>query len=149
MPLSQQVLRELKVELASLRQRQDDIGARIKGIEVLLNAEGTARAVPPVAVSDPDRTSSRVLSRIRPRRGVLRARLIQMLRSSALTGTQLAGRLEAEGLRVGGKASLRTRVSHELSRLRRLGVLRKDESGQFQLAAESPSVQVAVQDAFR
>jgi len=74
--------------------------------------------------------------RQRAKRGSLRTRLIALLsQSSGMRAREVFERLNGEQFHVGGKASLRERVSHELSRLHRLGVLNKNGSGGYILAS--------------
>lgn len=138
MPLSRAALRELTTELASLRERRQAIDTAIQGIEVLLTDPSNEQATPEPLNAAPSRPG-----RTRPirRRGSLRMKVLGLLdRSTGLTSAQVTGRLEADGFRVSGRASLRERVSHELARLRRRGVLKKNDAGQYQVAERPASV---------
>lgn len=138
MALSRNLVKELNGELESLRQRREALDSCIQGIETLLAhaSPGPPRAAAPQSLQERPRP---VLPRQRPRRGSLRRRIIALLtESGGMRGRELSLRLDAERFRVGGKASLRERVTHELSRLQRLGVLKKSSSGRYELAAAAP-----------
>lgn len=146
MSFSDVVLRELKVELESMRKRRESIDVRINAIELLLAGGQAGR---PAAVTAPEpsrRQTFHMLRPGRPRRGSLRVRILQLLDTAALTGREVAAQLESERFRVGGKATLRDRVTHELSRLRRHGILRRDPAGQYSSARTPAAVAQASND---
>ena len=130
MALSESVLNELERELVELRRRRLQIDSAIKGLKGVL-AAGRQR--------DPshDRASGAVVAdRAMPRMGgagrqvSLRARIIEIIGTAARPDRALVvEQLRQEGFRVSGATSLPIRVSHELSRLRRAGALRKDRNG--------------------
>jgi hypothetical protein len=124
--LSNNALRELRDELDDLQRHRSSIDGRIKGIEVILLAEQSDRT----GRNHRDPKATARVSRNVPtssRRGSLRNSVLEVLRSmpSGSDASEITKRLEVDGFRVGGVTKLQSRVSHELGRLRRRGVLRK------------------------
>ena len=132
MPLSGQVLRELREELRDLERRRKLLDTKIQGIELIL---GNGR------VHDPKLDDGRLSERDASfeKRRSLRDAVIDVLRTttSGATANEVTDLLEEDGFRVGGAETLRTRVAHELSRLRRRKVLRKSHKKRFFLANRS------------
>jgi hypothetical protein len=129
MALSQRVLSELANELEELRRRRTQIDNAIKGLKSVLAAERLSESKP----GDADAGGMRVRT---PRLGgagrlvSLRTRILEIIGAAPQADRALVlEQLRQEGFQVSGATSLPIRVSHELSRLRRLGVLRKDRGG--------------------
>ena len=125
MALSARVVRELQQELKDLKAVRDSAAARIGALEVILK-RGRIHDTEPSPGKDRDSS-----------RPSLRASVLKTLEGSRCTAADVARRLEAEGFRVGGSTTLRERVAHEMSRLRRKGVLRRVRSGEYELARGS------------
>lgn len=148
MALSEQTLHELSNELLELRRRKDAIDVAIKGIEVVLETRPRKDKK-----SQPSRTApvdeGRPGSRPKPViRGALRQRLIALLtESDGLRCGEIVSLLNAEPFLIGGKELFRDRVSHELSRLRRLGVLRRSPSGRYRVVVSAPRAAVVSPEA--
>jgi hypothetical protein len=126
MRLSQQTLRELRDSLSDLRRQRELIDERMNAIEQLVaavrpeNARGKSSALPDAKEMQA------------PPRGSLRHYLLEALRATpGSNAREIANRLSQDGFRVGGVTSLRQRVSHELARLRRLGVLRRARNQRY------------------
>ena len=127
MALSQRVINELYKELAKLQALQDSAGAKIQALEAVL-AEHTAGS---------STRLQRALSAGRAGRvpGLsLRANVLKTLQTQGSSAAADVYRhLENQGVRVGGTTTLRERVAHELSRLRRQGVVRRGRDGKYEL----------------
>ena len=55
----------------------------------------------------------------------------------------LARLIEDEGFRISGSTSLRNRISHEIYRLRRLGVVRRERGGLYVVTPTTPDAEHA------
>jgi hypothetical protein len=130
MPLSQQVIRELRQELSELREQRVSIDSRIQGIQLIL---GGGNGAPRRMTGEADASTGAPVVR-----GSLRQRLVDVLRDTPADVVSITKLLEGEGFVVGGATSLRQRVSHELSRLRRLGVVRRRRNRKFVLSDQVP-----------
>jgi hypothetical protein len=125
MALSESVLSELERELLELRRRRLQIDTAIKGLKSVLGAERNRATGRAVAANRPLAKSGGA-----GRQVSLRARILEIISAAARPDRALVvEQLRQEGFRVSGATSLPIRVSHELSRLRRAGALRKDRSG--------------------
>lgn len=139
MGLTTGTLRELRSELANLRRQRGEVDARIRGIELVVSPRAGDAAE---LRKDHGRHGSAVdllvvARRQRGTKGSLGSKLTAMLHGTkGLKTAELSDRLHREGFRVGGATGLRARVSHELSRLRRLKVVRRRRGGRYTLAAE-------------
>ena len=130
MGLSQAALRELRSELANLKRYRGELEAQVHGIEMIL-ARRSARSAAPAHAPE----TELALARPGDSKGSLRSRITGLLQqTSGLRTSELAERLHQEGFRVGGATSLRERVSHELSRLRSLKLVRRRRGGRYTLA---------------
>ena len=132
MALSQRVLKELQKELKDLQSVQDAAGARIAALEMVLVNEA--------ALKGRLRLSA---SKLRPggeQRGMsLRAHVLKALGELPnRTPMDVTSHLEQIGFRVGGSTTLRERVAHEMSRLRRKGVIRRT-GRQYELTTVMPT----------
>ncbi len=144
MALSERVLSELERELVELRRRRLQIDSAIRGLKGVLATErsrGTGHSASGVGVAD------RPLPKLggAGRQVSLRARILEIV--SAATRPDRATvveQLRQEGFRVSGATSLPIRVSHELSRLRRAGALRKDRSGLLTVVTKTHEVSGAL-----
>lgn len=139
MALSKSAVNELRRELADLGERRNQIDSAICGIKAILSAAGVA--VPEARSGAP---GSRAGGAAAPglagsgRQVPLRTRIIEIIGSATRASrATVVEQLRSEGFRVGGATSLPVRVSHELSRLRRTGILRRDRNGMFTVAAKS------------
>ena len=137
MALSVQVTRELRKELASLEASRAAVDAKIRALHSVL-ADGRRSAASEllthVTSSEPAKRES-----ARFRRTPLRATVLAALhRLSQGTAADVLANLQARGIKVGGSTTLRERVSHELSRLRRKGVVRRAANGCYEIAPSGP-----------
>ena len=123
MAFSARVVRELQQELKELRAVRDGAVARIGALEVILKRGRARGSLDPVSGSE----------QAVPRPS-LRASVLKTLERTRSTAADVARHLEAEGFRVGGSTTLRERVAHEMSRLRRKGVIRRIRTGEYELA---------------
>lgn len=144
MALSQSVLNELHRELTELRRRRGQIDATIRGLKGILSAERKA--------SDRDERTPQVRGSKSPsprlggagRQVSLRTRVLEIIGAATRPNrTLVVEQLQQEGFQVSGATSLPIRVSHELSRLRRMGVLRRDRNGTFTVPAKPREVAAA------
>lgn len=110
------------------------LDAKIQAIELLLANEGLPPAHSRESVKSGPSTNSGQKTSLRL--SVLRA----LEASPRVTAAEVARQLQDEGFRVGGATSLRTRIAHELSRLRRKGVLRKYRNGRYAIRSVRPDV---------
>ena len=125
MSFSGRVLKELQKELQDLRKTRDVVVARIDALEVLL-VQRRGSVAPRVNVND-------VANASRVKVGSLRSNILRILEQVPTAGaTDVTRQLEAEGFRVGGSTTLRERVAHELSRLRRKGVIQRTRLGLYE-----------------
>ena len=125
MSFSGRVLKELQKELQHLRKTRDVVVARIDALEVLL-VQCRGSVAPGVHVND-------VANASRVKVGSLRSNILRILEQVPTAGaTDVTRQLEAEGFRVGGSTTLRERVAHELSRLRRKGVIQRTRLGLYE-----------------
>jgi len=146
MAISQSALRELRRELADLRQRRDVIDARIHGLEAILSLGGSSSR--PLARDAEKAHIVRERPAVKPaaRRGSLRAKIVETLSTNGARTADVAQRLSEEGFVVGGSATLRERVSRELSRLRRTGVVRRRRNGRYVLATNPKQTRSVTSD---
>ena len=142
MGLSRMTLRELRSELAKLQRLRSEVDVQIHALELFLSpraaGNGDARR------DGRPKTSPVELVMLAPRRfgvnGSLRSRITQMLQQApGLKTSELADRLFQDGFQVGGATSLRERVSHEVSRLKRLRLVRRGRGGRYTLALATAS----------
>lgn len=152
MPISAGLASQLSRELHELRRRREALSICIQHIEALLASRACVdtrhRAQPRPRI----RGSGDGMKK--PARGSLRRRIVEIVGSSSgIGGREVFEVLSDEKFTVGGKASLRERVAHELSRLRRRGVLTRSRDGRFALskrlqlvASESVNGQTAVEE---
>ena len=130
MALSKRVLRELHQELKQLQNVRDGAIARIGALEALLSGGDS-----PLGRDRMSRLKEQRVSGSRGPQPSLRASVIKTLEEvSSSTASDMARHLEATGFKVGGATTLRERVAHELSRLRRKGVVRRGRNGHYELA---------------
>ena len=133
MALNTTVIKELRRELDCLKTDRMTIDAKIDALKRILG--GTE-------VSSPaSRKSGRRDAGARPslRASILRA-LSQVPKA---TPAELTRQLEEDGFKVGGATTLRERVWHELSRLRRRGSVRRTRSGYYQVSQAKQSAKFA------
>jgi hypothetical protein len=143
MVFSRTTLRELRDELGDLQQRRDALDRSIVAIELIVSG-----ARPGEHASG---RSAQVESDGKNPRGSLRHSVLEVLRAtSGSNAIEVTKRLDQVGFRVGGTTSLRQRVSHELSRLRRLGIIRKRRNRKYVLnevpASDGPTRMVEPAD---
>jgi hypothetical protein len=131
MGLSVSALNELRRELAELRRTRETLDSRIQGIELIVSSERAQAQRSGDAVPVAPATS-------RPRQSKggsqvsLRTRVLETLRRvPGSNSAEVVQLLEGEGFRVSGVTSLRNRVSHEISRLGRLGMVRRERDGLY------------------
>ena len=124
MALSAHVTRELRRELASLQASRTAIDERIRALQSVLGGSHAltgSEQLLPVNGDDSRKQQSRP-----PKPTPLRATVLAALqRLSHGKAADIVADLESRGIEVGGSTTLRERVSHELSRLRRKGVVRR------------------------
>lgn len=133
MGFSSGVAKELRREHQLLKDERAKMEARIQAIEFLLSGEATRLA------RSRDSTGNAAAGNGATRRRTpnakqtsLRVSVLQALKESPrVTAADVTRRLEEQGIRVGGATSFRERITHELSRLRRKGVLRKYRNGRY------------------
>jgi hypothetical protein len=139
MALSRSALDELRRELAEVRHARDLLDARIQGLELILAAERGGGGVRNGEDPDVQGRGFRTAAAVR-RNGVGRRREKGSFRRMVLDALQkapgskcadLARLIEDEGFRISGSTSLRNRISHEIYRLRRLGVVRRERGGLY------------------
>jgi DNA-binding transcriptional ArsR family regulator len=144
MPLSSNTLRELHDELLELQQRRDLLDRQIKGIELILGHEQGDRV--DRGQLDPGETDATGSSDAAPQKGrSLRRRVLELLGQTTLgaRANEIARQLEADNFHVGGATSLQARVSHELARLRRMGLVRRRRSKKYALARHETAANAA------
>ena len=126
MPLSKNVRRELQRELQEARASRDHAIARMRALEAILGDSYLDR--------EPELTVRvRSVEAVKVAQPSLRAAVLKRLEDGSSVAIDVARHLESQGFRVGGTTSLRERVAHELSRLRRKGVVRRNRNGQYEL----------------
>ena len=126
MALNTTVMRELQRELEGLKSYRTNVEARIDALQCILESGA-------VSLTNGKARSRGVLSADTPtHRPSLRANILRTLQQMAkATPSELTGRLQQDGVQVGGSTSLRERVWHELSRLRRRGFVRRTRGGHY------------------
>jgi hypothetical protein len=133
------VLHELEHELSELYQRRAQIDVAIGGIKGILAAQrpnGHRVSVDSAPVRQRRGKSAVPTTGGAGRQVSLRTRIIEIINSTTRPNrAAVVQQLQQEGFQVSGATSLPIRVSHELSRLRRMGVLRKDRSGMLTVLA--------------
>ena len=137
MGLSRMTLRELRSELAKLQRIRSEVDVQIQALELFLSPRAGINGE--VRKDPRPRTSPVELVMVAPRRfgtnGSLRSRITDLLQQApGLKTSELADRLLQDGFQVGGATSLRERVSHEVSRLKRLRLVRRGRGGRYTLA---------------
>jgi hypothetical protein len=146
MALSRNALDELRRELAEVRQRRTILDAHIQGLELVLSAEQNSGRL--ADSLDSDARSLRFATQPK-RSSVTRRREKGSFRKTVLDALQkapgskcadLVRLIEDEGFQINGSTSLRNRISHEIYRLRRLGVVRRERGGLYVVtqAKENP-----------
>jgi hypothetical protein len=142
MALSYAVLNELKRELEHLRRVRGTIDGRIQGLELIVSgaqpAERDDLASLGVDLSRDGRldsttstASGAVLHQVSLRTKVLEA----ITERPGATSTDVSQAIAGDGFLVSGVTTLRNRVSHEISRLKRLGKIRKERNGLYVVGA--------------
>jgi hypothetical protein len=107
------------------------VDARIQSIELILSAErggrrGTEAASMVAAGADSDAGSERA-GRTQTS---LRKKVLETIRRvPGSKSSEIAQMIQDDGFRIGGATSLRNRVSHEISQLRKQGAVRRDVDG--------------------
>jgi hypothetical protein len=138
MALSRSALDELRRELADVRQKRGILDARIQGLELILSAEQTTAGV--VGEDGQDALPRNLRGTTQAKRAPGRRREKGSFRRMVMDALQkapgskcadLARVIEEEGFRIAGSTSLRNRISHEIYRLRRLGVVRRERGGLY------------------
>ena len=153
MKFSQTVMKELNHELASLRAHRQEIDRLIEGIEAVLSLNAKGTVLLEIRESRGTRRTRRsmvtpALGSIAPTNGSLRHKLTETLTSMpGSSADQLVRQLERDGFRVGGTTPLGARVSHELSRLRRLRLVRRNRGRWYSVATPVNSGPTAVETA--
>ena len=127
--LSDLVSNELNQELRLLEALREAANTRIDAIQLLLSDRRLRTlefGVPLSSVSEHRRPG---------RRPPLRSAVLNALkRLSSGSAAGVTRQLQAEGFQVGGATTLRERVSHELSRMRRNGLVARRANGQYEIA---------------
>jgi hypothetical protein len=118
MPLSESTLAELRDELNELLDDQQRIGARIQAIRNLL---GDPTAF--VAGSPEERIS-------------LKDTILSYLTKKPMRAAEVTAILRDYGFSVPGKTDLHHRVYNEMFRLMRTGVLRRLDTGEFEIVKD-------------
>jgi hypothetical protein len=126
-----------------VRRKRSLLDAHIQGLEIILAAEQPDGPAPIGEGADGrttghSRTDSRRPAAKRREKGSFRRTVIDALQK--VPGSKcadLARVIEEEGFRIAGVTSLRNRVSHEIYRLRRLGVVRRERGGLYVVAAST------------
>ena len=148
MALSRTALEELRRELADVRQRRALLDSRIQGLELILSAEQQSGGASLIAESpDVDARSLRIAaqpkrasSARRREKGSFRKMVLDALQKAPGSKcADLARLIEDEGFQIAGVTSLRNRISHEIYRLRRLGVVRRERGGLYVVAPTKAS----------
>ena len=140
MALTTKAMKELREELECLKADRAAVEARISALECILESGAETRTVVG-SVARQGSLSAAAVSRRPPLRGSI-LRTLQLL--SKATPAELTRRLQEDGLQVGGSTSLRERVWHELSRLRRTGFVRRTRGGHYQLRQARPATHFGV-----
>jgi hypothetical protein len=142
MALSRSALEELRRELAEVRRKRSVLDAHIQGLEIILAAEqsdGRARvgesADAEIASLAGAQARHRQPAKRREKGSFRRTVLDALQKAPGSKCAELARVIEQEGFRIAGVTSLRNRISHEIYRLRRLGVVRRERSGLYVVAA--------------
>ena len=117
MAFSPTVIKELRRELTVLERERLRAEARVRAIRMILAIRQEPTREPPA----------------------LRRRILSLLQHTAggSTPAGLTRRLEQSGVQVGGTTPLRERVAHELSRMRRVGIVQRTPQGRYELRADS------------
>jgi hypothetical protein len=138
MALSKSTLKELNNELTRLLRERRDIDLRVHSIQAIMSRPNALRlaANSTKPYAEPANRNSPLIKSGRVKRGGLRRCVLEILRSSApLNSAGIASQLADRGVRVGGRVGLKKRVSHELSRLRRVGLLVRRATGEYEITA--------------
>ena len=139
MALTPKAMKELRAELECLKVDRAAVEARISALQCILESAAESRTVAG-SVAPSGSLSAATVSRRPPLRGSI-LRTLQLM--SKATPAELTRRLQQDGLQVGGSTSLRERVWHELSRLRRMGFVRRTRGGHYQLRQAKPATHFA------
>ena len=140
MGLSTTAMKELRDELERQKAYRTVVEARIGALQCILDSGEVALA----AEGKVRPRSSFSTDSVSPRPS-LRANILRTLQQlSKATPAELTARLRQDGVQVGGATSLRERVWHELSRLRRNDFIRRTRGGRYQLRQTKPSLRFAV-----
>ena len=137
MALSITAINELRQELKSQQASRMAVEARIGALQCILESgdvglTAAGKARPRRLVSTTDTA---------PPRPSLRANILRTLQQlSTATPAELTARLQQDGVQVGGATSLRERVWHELSRLRRNDFIRRTRGGRYQVRQTKQSL---------
>lgn len=140
MALSRSALEELRRELAEVRRKRSVLDAHIQGLEIILAAEqsdGRARvgeSADARIASLSGATRQRPPAKRREKGSFRRTVLDALQKAPGSKCAELARVIEQEGFRIAGVTSLRNRISHEIYRLRRLGVVRRERGGLYVVA---------------
>jgi hypothetical protein len=149
MALSRGALDELRRELADVRHARDLLDARIQGLELILTAEQGGAAIrngddldlPARALRTPTPVRRNGVGRRREKGSFRRMVLDALQKAPGSKSADLARLIEDEGFRIAGSTSLRNRISHEIYRLRRLGVVRRERGGLYVVTPTTPDAE--------
>ena len=140
MGLSNTAIKELRHELECQKAYRTAVEERIGAIQCILDSG--ERVLTAGGKARPGRSFSTDTVSPRPS---LRANILRTLQQlSKATPAELTARLQQDGVQVGGATSLRERVWHELSRLRRNDFIRRTRGGRYQLRQAKQSLRLAV-----
>ena len=141
MALNTTVLRELRRELECLKADRATVDARIDALTRILESSEVYSPPGPKSRRGGSRASTPAAASARPS---LRASILGALKHlPKATPAELTRHLQEIGVQVGGATSLRERVWHELSRLRKRGFVRRTRRGYYQVSPLKPSTQPA------
>jgi hypothetical protein len=151
MALSRSALDELRRELADVRHARDLLDARIQGLELILAADqaggtthnGEELDLPVRALRPPTTVRRNGVGRRREKGSFRRMVLDALQKAPGSKSADLARLIEDEGFRISGSTSLRNRISHEIYRLRRLGVVRRERGGLYVVTPTTPDAEQA------
>lgn len=140
MPFSENTTRELRHELVDLKRTRATLDARIIAIQAVLafdeRGHRTRAKLPPLQQLKKFQANqgSGRRGRARAKKVPLRVTVSAVLeRTPGLRASEVAAALRDAGLSLGGKSTLYARVSRELYRLTKKGVLQRNESGGYVL----------------
>jgi hypothetical protein len=142
MALSYGVLNELKRELEHLRRVRGTIDARIQGLELIVSVAQPAGhddlASLGIELSHDARLDALAPSSsgVALNQASLRTKVLEAIaQRPGATSADVSQAIANDGFLVSGVTTLRNRVSHEISRLKRLGKIRKERNGLYVVGA--------------